>query len=916
MLYDYTIFPLECIYKIVYLGWYELLQSYGVALIALSFTAHIILAPLIEWGKRFQAEENRLQEILQPQIAAIKENFHGAAAHKELAWLYKRYGYHPAMSVRSAMMVLVQLPFLMAAYYMLLVLPDIEGVTFGAIADLSEPDGLLGGVNLLPIAMTLLNFGATFGQQNFSRRDRVQAVVIALLFLVLLYDAPSALLVYWTGNNFWMFAESVGQKSRRFVKIAAGLGAGQAKLWHTVKATCVPFALSLTLCLFVPLDFYLSNADEIWFTAPEILPYLSVATIAMWFLLSLPTKFLPQAGRNFYLAVLLGLTLDLFLQSYLLNPNYGQFNGADIQWDKYTGFGIINTIVWVVALFVCIGYVKRWLAYPHRINAFFAYGSTLIMVAQIIPLCYVGATQTIDKHHTNTLTTQNMLNISARDNIIVLVLDMFDTRFFREVRQETPELIDELDGFTYYPDAVSVFGLTAYSLPQMLTGAVYNNKQLYADFIADAWREHKFYRLLQQNNYDIGIYTTGIFVSDDAPVDNLVTAAQGKLMHINRHTLQVYGNLVLFRALPHFFKRYFVVYSGDLWQQEDTNAQIFDDDNLKFYHQLQRGLTLNNDKNAFRWYHIRGTHYPFNITRDLEPTDKEGSSQLDQSIGVMKIALAYLQQMKALGIYDKATIVLLADHGKHATGEEDDIDKYKPVPLVLVKQPGERGKLKKSNNPITFENLLATLAKRFDSAAVDFGTDFSIYDDKDRRFYYLVTADSNHPIIEYRVKPQAENNDSWEEVQTIPYEPRRKDNKYKLRTTIIFGTGQYSENYLGHGWGHPVEGGITTNDVVADLNLSVSNLKPGKDLLLSVTAGALVNRTQDIGVSVNGQPICVWRMDKAYWDEYTAIIPHSVLHGRDLHLEFSVSNPVKAWDAGKYFLLGFGLQKMTLTYAK
>lgn len=49
--------------------------------------------------------------------------------------------------------------------------------------------------------MTALNLASTFIIPNLSKQDKIQATVIALLFLILLYSAPSALLVYWTTNN-------------------------------------------------------------------------------------------------------------------------------------------------------------------------------------------------------------------------------------------------------------------------------------------------------------------------------------------------------------------------------------------------------------------------------------------------------------------------------------------------------------------------------------------------------------------------------------------------------------------------------------------------------------------------------------------------------------------------------------------
>ncbi|MBQ7561747.1 MAG: sulfatase-like hydrolase/transferase, partial [Synergistaceae bacterium] len=83
------------------------------------------------------------------------------------------------------------------------------GVSFFGIKDLSKPDALLAGINILPILMTFFNILATLTTKKFTKRERVQAFVIAALFLVMLYNAPSALLIYWTTNNFIMLLKNI-----------------------------------------------------------------------------------------------------------------------------------------------------------------------------------------------------------------------------------------------------------------------------------------------------------------------------------------------------------------------------------------------------------------------------------------------------------------------------------------------------------------------------------------------------------------------------------------------------------------------------------------------------------------------------------------------------------------------------------
>ncbi|WP_446424606.1 YidC/Oxa1 family membrane protein insertase [Mailhella sp.] len=210
--YAVTIYPLELIYKSIYMLCADLSGSYGLALIALSLCTSFAIAPLKRLVSAAMRKEHELQLVLQPQLKKIREESRGAERHARITRLYRRYAYHPVMGIRSILGVALQIPFLMAAYYMVEGLDVLKGQSFWFLADLSQPDGLLGGINLLPIAMTLINLAAVFSSPQMHGKDRVQASAVALLFFVLLYSAPSALLFYWTLNNILSLAEGLMQK--------------------------------------------------------------------------------------------------------------------------------------------------------------------------------------------------------------------------------------------------------------------------------------------------------------------------------------------------------------------------------------------------------------------------------------------------------------------------------------------------------------------------------------------------------------------------------------------------------------------------------------------------------------------------------------------------------------------------------
>ena len=907
MIYQFTIYPIECVYKVLYLALSEALDSYGLALVFLSVVTHILMRPLMSWAEKFQADEKNIQSVLAPQLAEIKENFKGAEQHKKIQRLYKRYAYHPVLAIRSAAGIILQLPFLMAAYFMLDNLTNIIGESWWIIPDLSEPDELLGGVNLLPILMTAINLVGAFSVKDFSRRDKVQAAVVAILFLILLYDAPSALLIYWTCNNLWttlaiLFGSFV---PKSFLS-------AQARLKKFLSSELIPLGFSLTLFILIPFDIYLTNSEEIWFSAKDILPYTILGAALSFILICIVEKFLSSKGRKYFQATLFGLTLGFFMQSYLLNPNYRLVDLVQTNWEDYATENLLNLVIWAYFLLVLIYFLKK-----HSAEKILSAGKTIclmLVAVQFFSLCYVEANNSSDKRDYNVLTTANLLNVSSKENIIVLVLDMFDKNTFEDIRQKEPELIAQLEGFTFYPDALSIFGFTDYSLPQMLTGKAYYNSQPYSDYVQEAWDSSKrFYDILREHNYDVSVYTGFHYIAKNAPLDNLLN--QEKSLSVNRYTLIALAKLTLFRCLPNYLKQNFIIESSELWRQEEIAGKIqpYSLSNFTFYSQLQKGLTLLDNKNSFRWYHIIGAHMPFNMTRNIERVPPgEESTLYEHSVGALKIALNYLQQLKELGIYDNATILILSDHGTHENGR-DTFQEVKPLPLVLVKQPNEHGSLKISENPISYFQLQATILKRFPEAA-EFGEDFS-EPLLTTRLHRRISLTPDHPIVEYLVEPDASNNLSWHESATLTYKPDFRNATYKIGTRVDY---QNIEPYLLKGWTRWLElQMVWTDGDKAEMQFSLENLKQDKDLELDMVAfqdPQVKAELQRVGVYVNNKEVTILELDK-FVRKYQVVIPHNLIEGDKLRLSFTISDTRSFFNDTRWYEVGMSLIELTINYA-
>ena len=194
-------FLLENFLKTLFLFFNSFVSSYGLSILLLSVSVSIILAPFYHLTYKLELKEKTMRNILKPYIDKIHLISDPQIRHKHLQKLYKSYGYLPLFSLRSLSSLFIQIPFFIAAYNFLESFEPLKGVSFLFIKDMSAPDQMFLGLNILPIAMTLINFASAIFMSS-GEGERKQSFAVAIFFLILLYVSPSALVLYWTSNNF------------------------------------------------------------------------------------------------------------------------------------------------------------------------------------------------------------------------------------------------------------------------------------------------------------------------------------------------------------------------------------------------------------------------------------------------------------------------------------------------------------------------------------------------------------------------------------------------------------------------------------------------------------------------------------------------------------------------------------------
>jgi YidC/Oxa1 family membrane protein insertase len=212
--YQLLIGPLQLIYEFIYYYARMLAKSWGLAIIVLSLVVNFLLLPMYRQADAIQDKEREAQKRMAPWVKHIKKTFSGNERFMMLQTYYRQNNYKPYYTLRGLLPLVLEIPFFMAAYRYLSGLNGLQGIPFGIISDLSKPDALLPlfglHINVLPILMTAINIvsGAIY-TKGLPWKDKLQLYGMAGLFLILLYDSPAGLVVYWTMNNLFSLVKNI-----------------------------------------------------------------------------------------------------------------------------------------------------------------------------------------------------------------------------------------------------------------------------------------------------------------------------------------------------------------------------------------------------------------------------------------------------------------------------------------------------------------------------------------------------------------------------------------------------------------------------------------------------------------------------------------------------------------------------------
>jgi hypothetical protein len=493
----------------------------------------------------------------------------------------------------------------------------------------------------------------------------------------------------------------------------------------------VAIICSTIIVFYDPLTVFYANHKEFSSNSLDILNDIFLIYISAFFILTVFLLLLPRLIFKQVSVVIVTFSLLCFFQAHVIDWSYGRLTGDNIKWAEFDYRGMIDSSVWIVALFGSVLFYKIIFRFIPIISVFIFVTSTATSVATIY-----SHQEVISKSYLSQEKIDDFYKLSKEKNIFLIILDGFGSDHFYDLMNRNHDAIQYFDGFEFYRNNTSNFGYTTESFPTLLTGKNFEKTTTFTKYLETVY-EDSLVTTLEDNGIktDLMPLHSRFCPEPKAKYKNCFDRSQHilKTNAVTIDTLALY-DLTLFRIVPHFFKSkilnnykwFFQSKISDLIQRQETIKHykkltpLFLDEFI--VSKMVDEFEVVNKNINFKLLHLNLPHNPARYDKNcdkLKQEDNSGKAIREQSGCALKLASKLFSRLKQLKVYDQSLIFIISDHGhafeavfpnefKHIDGAMKPA--YRSSALLLAKRPFSKGKIKVNDYPVTLSDIPYTFA--------------------------------------------------------------------------------------------------------------------------------------------------------------------------------------------------------------
>ena len=540
LFYNLFIYPIVIVYEIIYNIFNNAFHTNlyidnaeFFSIIILSLFVNLITFPLYKNADKLQKEAHIKKTSMSKWVSHINKTFKGDERYFLLSAYYKENNYKPIDELKESLSLLLQIPFFAAAYIFFTSNINLSKIYIFDLINLGKPDGLLNigsvSINILPVFMTIINIiSASIYTKNFKIKDKISSFALPILFLIILYNSPSALVIYWTLNNIFSLIKIIYLKNKNInIKNNANnniskeltnkdninkVNTNNDKTKINNIVICLLISISLFLGIIIPSLTIKASPDEFDSVYYSAFSFISNTFIVfLGFSLWTFVFYIFSENKNRFLKILFAFSIyGVINHIFYLNNLRNVSTLLKLSDPMSFSMGeIISDILAFIIIFALVSDVilKNKNNYINIISKVFLLTCVLWSAINIFEIytglnyankntavafeteeqmrnarrdffygkkAYVKNKTSEGKSNIASDGSEPIVNISANGkNVIMICLDRYVGRYLNYVMEVLPEFKEKFQGFTVYKNVISFGANTITAAPAMYGGYEY-----------------------------------------------------------------------------------------------------------------------------------------------------------------------------------------------------------------------------------------------------------------------------------------------------------------------------------------------------------------------------------------------------------------------------------------------------------
>ena len=667
----------------------------------------------------------------------------------------------------------------------------------------------------------------------------------------------------------------------------------------------------LVLLLQNPVTLFAGNVHEFALNPTDYFPRLFAAYVVILVVVCVPIFLFRGILLAMVAVPVLFAALLLWTYSNILVIDFGKLDGGQFE------FGVVEQYrYWELGASVLVfgGLLYLYVKYSLPLAYFMVVLNVLVGSTIIL--------QMVTSHQSgrefSEAGARSIYRLSETKNLLIVVMDQFQSDIFADLVNEDPDIRRQLQGFTFFPDTLGVAPTTRLTMPSIHAGEVYVAGPKLSEFYQKHVVDGSFLNKLSEAGHEVSLVSPPkLGCPKGASFCRGVWPAMFTYEYLRNRETERLLNYSLFRAVPLALKPH--VYNGGSWliPVSTLQASHFVVIGNLFLQRFSTSAQVSGQRPATKFIHLMNTHRPYVLNEACEYTgDNHAHDRRAAMLTQARCALAafggVLRRLKDVGAYDRTAIVLVADTGVGAfnigsshglpAGEVGYIGSGlfgAANPVLAVKPMRADSPFATSRKRVQLTDVAATVCDivgdcdGFPGESVFEPGDGQL--DRVYNFYYLTQDWDKKGFVPeptpYRVDGPLWELGSWPES----IQPRLRPNK-----TIELTHAGHNAVYLGEGWGPITALGTNTYEEEAVLYVVPEPQEMDDSYELVVIAEAMFPeqnaKDELLDVLVNGQKVGSWTfLETRQAEEKRAKISRDILRrSRILNITFKLNSP-DAW---------------------